>query len=117
MTCYVTNNVTCGYSSFNSVTMTVAATGIQQLAGASGIIVTPNPNNGIFTIRGNLSNGYNGKTVIEITNIFGQVIYRNDFPENNTLLNQGVQIDFSDIPAGLYFAKINGSSVQKFVKI
>lgn len=47
---------------------------------------------------------------IVIYNFIGQTVYTRDF---NT---KQVQIDVSALPAGVYFVKINGTEVRKFVK-
>ena len=115
VTCVVTNNITCGYFSFNSIILSVSGyTGIQQLISDDEITLLPNPNNGVFIIKGALGN--DEKIFIEITNTIGQVIFRNDLTINNSGKNKQVQVDITKLPKGLYFVKINGSSVRKFVK-
>jgi len=47
---------------------------------------------------------------ITITNILGQAVYSNKYDTTKA------QIDVSSLPTGLYFVKINGSEVRKFVK-
>ena len=115
VTCVVTNSITCGYFSFNSIILSVIGyTGIQQLISDDEITLIPNPNNGVFIIKGALGN--DEKVFIEITNTIGQVIFKNDLKINNSGKNRQVQVDITGLPTGLYFVKINGSSVQKFVK-
>jgi len=47
---------------------------------------------------------------IAITNLLGQTLYTQNY-------NTGqIQIDVSNLPTGMYFVKINGSEVRKFVK-
>ena len=47
---------------------------------------------------------------ITITNQIGKTVYTNEYDDVN------VQIDVADLPTGLYFVKINGTEVRKFVK-
>jgi hypothetical protein len=47
---------------------------------------------------------------IAITNLLGQTIYIHEY---NT---EKIQINVADLPTGMYFIKINGSEVRKFVK-
>ena len=47
---------------------------------------------------------------IVISNLLGQVLFSQQFN------SQQVQIDVSDLPAGMYLIKINGTEVRKFVK-
>jgi hypothetical protein len=49
-------------------------------------------------------------TSLSITNLLGQTVY------NNIYNTDKVQIDVADLPKGLYFIKVNGSQVQKFLK-
>ena len=49
-------------------------------------------------------------TFITITNLIGQTLFTQ--PCNSAL----VQVDVSNLPKGLYFIKINGTEVRKFVK-
>jgi hypothetical protein len=49
-------------------------------------------------------------STICISNLLGQVVYSHQY---NT---KHVQIDVADLPKGIYFVKVNGSDVRKFVK-
>jgi hypothetical protein len=64
--------------------------------------VFPNPSEGVFAFKDNK----NAKTV-EVFNLTGVLI----LSENNSK-----QINLSDFPKGIYFAKINGQKVIKLVK-
>ena len=48
---------------------------------------------------------------ITITNLLGQIVYT-----QQQLYSQQAQINVSTLPAGIYFVKINGTEVRKFVK-
>ena len=47
---------------------------------------------------------------IAVTNLVGQTVYTNSYEAGR------VDIDISQLPAGVYFIKINGTEVRKFVK-
>ena len=49
-------------------------------------------------------------TSIAITNLIGQTVYSNYYH------NEKVQVNVSDLPAGMYLVRINGTEVGKFVK-
>ena len=68
--------------------------------------IFPNPATNLLTIQST----NNPVKQITINNILGQMVYTNECnsPE--------VQVDISTYPAGVYFIKINGSEVRKFVK-
>jgi len=48
---------------------------------------------------------------INITNLIGQTVYEQDY----TAQQQAV-VNIASLPTGVYFVKINGSEVRKFVK-
>ena len=49
-------------------------------------------------------------TTIVISNLVGQTVYSHDYNEDN------VKVDVANMPAGVYFVKINDIEVRKFVK-
>ncbi len=69
------------------------------------ISVFPNPATQELTISA--SSPINQVT---ITSIIGETVFTNAFNTENA------RVDISDMPAGVYFIKINGAEVRKFVK-
>ena len=71
----------------------------------SNTSIYPNPTHESLTIisSGNISN-------IIITNILGQNVFSSDYSASQ------VQVNVAALPAGVYFVKINGNEVRKFVK-
>jgi hypothetical protein len=49
-------------------------------------------------------------TALAITNLIGQTISSHEYHAET------VQVDVADLPPGVYFVKINGTEVRKFVK-
>ena len=70
-----------------------------------GVIIYPNPTSTALTIT-----SPDKITSIAITNLLGQTLYTHayDAPQ--------VQVDVADLPPGMYFVRISGSEVKKFVK-
>jgi hypothetical protein len=68
--------------------------------------VFPNPATTLLTVS--LTNQPINQ--ITIMNILGQTAYTNNYNSPQ------VQIDISSLPTGLYFIKVNGSEMRKFVK-
>ena len=81
-------------------------TGIENtVAVNSTISIYPNPATTEISISAsNLINQ------ITITNLFGKTVYTHEYNSEH------VQVNIADLPAGMYFIKINGAEVRKFVK-
>ncbi len=78
----------------------------------SQITVYPNPNKGIFNIV--VKTAKKTDLIIELMNIQGQIIYRNDV--KRILIYKG-QVDVSDFAKGIYFLRINTVNQVKIRKI
>jgi len=74
------------------------------------ITLYPNPATTSLTLQTNFMNPSGTEGQIAITNLLGQTIYA-----QNTNTDK-IQIDVSAFPAGMYFVKVNGSEVRKFIK-
>jgi len=82
-------------------------TGVNKiLAGSADLSVYPNPASASLTVLSA------NQTINEvtITNLVGQTIYSQNYNAPH------VQVDVSHLPPGLYFVKVNGSEVRRFVK-
>ena len=79
--------------------------GVPQIANNNDIALFPNPAYDELTIQSTekINN-------VEITNLIGQTIYTNKF---NT---EKAEVDVAAMPAGIYFVKVNNTTVRKFVK-
>ena len=88
---------------------------VQTINNKSTFTIFPNPATTSLTINipdnTSLSFGEGRGEVITITNLLGQTIYTQ---QQTTALQQ--TIDVSTFPTGIYFIKINGTEVRKFVK-
>ena len=91
----------------NSVIRYVAwPEGANQLSiSTQAITLYPNPATTSLTITAT-----NTITNITISNVIGQTVYSHEYND------QQVQVNVADLSSGLYFVKINGSEVVKFVK-
>ncbi len=49
-------------------------------------------------------------STISIINLLGKTVYNNEYN------SEKVQVDVSALPAGVYFVKVNGMDVKKFLK-
>ena len=71
----------------------------------SYIDIYPNPTTRTLIIR-----SPSGITTVAISNLLGQVVYSQQYNSPQ------VQVDVSTLPAGVYFLKVNGTEVRKFIK-
>ena len=106
--------VTCKYTSSDLCTMprTITSNAISvvirvstDMVGRSGnVTLVPNPNNGTFTIKGQLS-GNNETASLVVTDMLGQVVYNNTLPVNNGQIDEQVTLSKS-VAAGMYLVKL-----------
>ena len=72
----------------------------------SELVIYPNPAHTEITITAQKISS------ISITNLLGQTVYLQTAPANCHLL----QVNVAALPTGIYFVKVNGTEVRKFVK-
>ena len=110
ITCMVTTHNACAANtSFNSVVISVRGVGVNQLAAGTDINVVPNPNKGAFAIKGNLASGIDEEVSYELTNMLGQVVYRNSFVAHSGVVNEQVQTN-GTLAAGTYLLHVHSGS-------
>jgi uncharacterized protein YjdB len=109
-------------------TRTVIVNACREAGGNSGTtigtmdIVTevqlfPNPNNGVFTLTGNVSDAAVTQVDMEIINAIGQVVYKGSAPVQNGRINEHVDIG-RNAATGNYLLRVRtdqGSNVFRFV--
>ncbi len=88
------------------VEFTGCGTGVPQVNDSHAISVFPNPAYNELTVQ----NDNEPITGISITNLLGQTVYRQQCNAAK------VEVGIADLPAGIYFVKVNGAEVRKFVK-
>ncbi len=89
----VTSDAICSITSHQWVYINASNVGVKQVTGAgSDIVVVPNPNKGIFTIRGTLATTADQEVTIEVTDMLGQVVYRSKVMATGGRINQQVSL-------------------------
>jgi hypothetical protein len=86
--------------------------GIKQVTAGEGIRVLPNPNKGAFTIKGSLGTQGDMDVTLEVTNVLGQVIYRNMVTTHNGIIDEQVQLNGS-LANGMYLLNVRAGSDNK----
>ena len=98
--CSEPNVVTSG-----GISVSVAATGVQQLSGINSFTLLPNPNAGSFTIQGSLLSAGDQNAVIVITDMLGQSIYSKTVAASNGKVNQLITLG-NTVANGMYLVSI-----------
>ena len=117
VTCVVTSSGYCdGISSFGWVFITVYPTAVQQLSVGNGDIrLIPNPNKGEFTVSGTLggqTTATDEEVSFEVTDMLGQVLYRNKVVVHNGKLNEQIRLGGS-LANGMYLLNLTSGSGSK----
>lgn len=76
----------------------------------NGILIYPNPSNGLINIK---INSFIGKATVEVVDINGRVVYS----LNNTEFSNEKSIDLNHLQAGVYVVKISGDELNYTKKI
>ena len=116
ISCMVTRNDACALSTINSVVLNVHNLGVQTLTGNGDVALIPNPNKGVFSLKGSLALLSDEEVSVEVTNMLGQTVYRNKFMTRNG--NIDAQIQAEGLASGSYLLTMRssgGSSVFHFV--
>lgn len=111
ISCVVTSVTTCGVeTNFNSVRISAYATGVKPVAqGFDGLSVTPNPNKGLFTLRGLLNTTNDEALQVEITNMLGQVVYQENVMAAGGKVDKQIQLG-GNLSNGMYILNVRGEN-------
>jgi Secretion system C-terminal sorting domain len=91
--------------------------GVGGVNGLTNITLAPNPNSGVFTLKGSIADATEQEADVLITNILGQVIYSNKIAVRSGELNE--RIELNNMPSGQYILSLKTGAETKvfqFVK-
>ena len=113
VTCEAISSGTCsGYVVDNSVNLKVSPLAINTaVVSGSDIRLLPNPSNGVFSVKGMLVEG-NQDAVIEITDILGQVVYKQAVTATNGNIDQKISL-ISTLANGMYMLNLRSGNENK----
>ena len=113
VTLMVTSSLSCALPDFATSTLIVhpPTNGVANIAPElENIELFPNPNNGDFTITGNVENTNVSKVDVKIFNLIGQLIFSDEVtPQSNKISKT---FDLSSTPDGIYFMNITADEGQ-----
>ena len=114
VTCIVRGSGECGLYTFNSaIIITDGKLNVQQItAGNSDLRLVPNPNNGSFTVKGTLATTLDEEVSVEITDMLGQVIYKNKIMAVGGRINEQIQLN-SKLANGMYTLSLHAENENK----
>jgi len=115
VSCMVTSNGVCHTVAHQWLYITVTTVGVNQLATGSDINVVPNPNKGEFTVKGSLG-AIDEEVSLEMTNMLGQVVYKNKVTARNGKLNEHVRLG-SNVANGMYMLSLHSGTENKVFHI
>lgn len=112
VTCMVYGSGVCGLPSFNFVMMSVnESNSIDNVTATMGDIrLAPNPNNGRFTITGQVS--VSEPVTLTVSNMMGQTIYSNKVAVRDGMINEPVVLD-GTLANGMYLLSIGTATERK----
>jgi hypothetical protein len=115
ISCVVTAMTTCGIeTSFNAVKINMYTSGVKPVSsGLEGLTVVPNPNKGTFVLKGSLSTSNDAEIEMEMTNMIGQVVYKNTAAVRGGKVDEQVQLG-NALANGMYILNVrseNGNAV------
>jgi hypothetical protein len=113
VTCMVTKISSCAPASgFGSVLMRTT-TGVSGVTFTnSDIRLLPNPNTGDFVIRGTVGNADDQDFVAEITDMLGQVIYKDNVSAHSGNINQHISLS-NTLANGMYMLTLRSATESK----
>ena len=111
--CIVTNTGYCTEQGFSWIYIAVFPVGVTQVtANVSDISVIPNPNNGSFIIKGTIGAINDAEVTIELTDVLGQVVYKDKIIAKGGKINKQVSLG-SAIANGMYILNVRSDSEHK----
>ncbi len=114
VTCMVTSSGVCAnIGTHGWVFITVTPLGSSHTAATgSSLQLVPNPNRGIFTIRGTLGTATNEVVNVEVTDMLGQVVYRGEMESKQGRVEGTVRLDNS-LANGMYILTLRSGEQQQ----
>ena len=114
VTVLVTATSTCGATiTPKSITLKIHNVGVQLVNfESSNLKLIPNPNSGLFTISGSLGIANDEVVSMEITNMLGQVIFKQNATTRNGSLNEQISLSNS-LANGMYLLNVSSGTEHK----
>jgi uncharacterized protein YjdB len=114
VTCVVVNGNTCGtFSGSATVVVSINTVNTQTITSITGDIrLVPNPNKGVFVLKGSLGTIADEDCTIDVTNMLGQVVYSSGVKVRNGEIDEQVSLDKA-LANGMYIVNLRAGSATK----
>jgi hypothetical protein len=113
ISCVVTSSGICGnIGTFDWVFITTNPLGVSVVDAGMDLRLHPNPNHGMFTVKGRTGLTGNGSIPAEITNMLGQVVYRGEVKMTAGKIDAQLVLDGS-LSSGMYLLTLHLDGVPK----
>ncbi len=116
--CRVTNHDFCnGITGFDYQRVYIGDNvGVKEVnADNSNVTLMPNPNNGSFTIKADLAAAIDEDVDVEITNMLGQVIYKNKLKTSHGSFEEHITLDGTPA-SGMYMINVHSEHLSKVIR-
>ncbi len=109
VTCNVAGSSMCATSAKGQdVRVLVSTTAVGSVTIKSDLKVLPNPTRGAFSIQGSLGTISDETVSIELTDMLGQVVYRNNVTVANGTINEQVKLA-NTVASGMYILNVRSA--------
>lgn len=116
VSCTVNCSGPCGKQSFNAVIIHVYDVSVHSPAAQfSHVAIYPNPNNGVFAIKGMITSGEN-ELSITISDLLGQTVYSQIVPVHNGTIDAQLSLD-GQLARGVYMLTMRDGDGSRVVRL
>ena len=77
------------------------------------LAVMPNPNSGVFAIKGNVGTADNEKVTVQITDMLGRSVYNEKVVAHNGSFNQQIDLNRGAVASGIYILNLQANAASK----
>jgi hypothetical protein len=113
VTCLVTNVSACAPTTGFKTTVVKISTEVGSVSlSSSDIKLLPNPNKGEFIVRGTLGTTDDQELTAEVTNMLGQVVYKEKITVRNGNINERILLS-NTLANGMYMLSLHSSNENK----
>lgn len=117
--CKVTSSLPCvtpRIALSRGFTMMVTS-GLWEVTGSgNAFTITPNPNNGTFTLSGSINSVLQSDVQVSVLNVLGQVIYKGNAPVNSGVIREQIHLP-AGTPTGTYLITVTSNGEQAIFRM